>query len=118
MPMVVFRYRSGTMEAVSTTGCRAYGEISSMIRSQIGSHLPLYFVTVGPPFFVGMPQETLAHPFHYMFTTASNTVCIDFPSILNAVEKKPQTSATNENLPLCGFGFGLATSKLVTFRMC
>ncbi|KAG0333999.1 hypothetical protein BG000_008709 [Podila horticola] len=60
----------------------------------------------------GMPQETLAHPFHYMFTTASNTVCIDFPSILNAVEMKPQTSATNENLPLCGFGFGLATSKL------
>ncbi|KAG0032569.1 hypothetical protein BGZ81_010619 [Podila clonocystis] len=60
----------------------------------------------------GMPQETLAHPFNYMFTTASNSVCIDFPSILNAVEKKPHTSATNENLPLCGFGFGLATSKL------
>ncbi|KAF9426271.1 hypothetical protein BGZ94_006752 [Podila epigama] len=53
-----------------------------------------------------------AKPFNYMFTTASNTVRIDFPSILNAVEKKPQTSATNENLPLCGFGFGLATSKL------
>ncbi|KAF9335758.1 hypothetical protein BG006_010739 [Podila minutissima] len=60
----------------------------------------------------GMPQEKLAHPFDYMFTTGSNTVCIDFPSILNAVEKKPQTSATSENLPLCGFGFGLATSKL------
>ncbi|KAG0086884.1 hypothetical protein BGZ93_004857 [Podila epicladia] len=60
----------------------------------------------------GMPQEKLAHPFNYMFTTGSNTVCIDFPSILNAVEKKPHTSATNENLPLCGFGFGLATSKL------
>ncbi|KAF9299052.1 hypothetical protein BGZ74_009118 [Mortierella antarctica] len=60
----------------------------------------------------GMPQEKLTHPFDYMFTTGSNTVCIDFPSILNAVEKKPQTSATSENLPLCGFGFGLATSKL------
>ncbi|KAG0336750.1 hypothetical protein BG004_007914 [Podila humilis] len=60
----------------------------------------------------GMPKEKLARPFNYMFTTASSTVCIDFPSILNAVEKKPQTSSTNENLPLCGFGFGLATSKL------
>ncbi|KAF8982264.1 hypothetical protein BGZ52_002022 [Haplosporangium bisporale] len=60
----------------------------------------------------GMPQEKLARPFNYMFTTASKTVCIDFPSLLDAVEKKPQTSATNENLPLCGFGFGLATSKL------
>lgn len=62
---------------------------------------------------VGIPQEKMAHPFNYMFTTASKTVCIDFPSILDAVEKKSHMSATNENMPLCGFGFGLATSKLV-----
>ncbi|KAF9928208.1 hypothetical protein FBU30_002551 [Linnemannia zychae] len=60
----------------------------------------------------GMPPGYIAKPFDYMFTTASSTVCIDFPSIMTAVEKKPQTSALGENLPLCGFGFGLATSKL------
>ncbi|KAF9084174.1 hypothetical protein BGX29_006941 [Mortierella sp. GBA35] len=60
----------------------------------------------------GMPPAYAAKPYNYMFTTASSTVCIDFPSIMTAVEKKPQTSAIGENLPLCGFGFGLATSKL------
>ncbi|KAG0211141.1 [Pyruvate dehydrogenase (acetyl-transferring)] kinase isozyme 3, mitochondrial [Mortierella sp. GBA30] len=60
----------------------------------------------------GLPPNQVAKPFNYMFTTASNTVCIDFPSIMNALEKKPQRSAIGENLPLCGFGFGLATSKL------
>ncbi|KAG0277850.1 hypothetical protein BGZ95_005228 [Linnemannia exigua] len=60
----------------------------------------------------GMPPEHIVKPFDYMFTTASNTVCIDFPSIMTALEKKPQSSAMGENLPLCGFGFGLATSKL------
>ncbi|KAG0251316.1 hypothetical protein DFQ27_008845 [Actinomortierella ambigua] len=60
----------------------------------------------------GFPTGKVIRPFDYMFTTASNTVCLDFPSILNAVQTKPQTSATNENLPLCGFGFGLATSRL------
>lgn len=59
-----------------------------------------------------MSPEQISRPFDYMFTTASNTVCIDFPSILTAVESKPQKSAMGENLPLCGFGFGLATSKL------
>ncbi|KAF9580472.1 hypothetical protein BGW38_002877 [Lunasporangiospora selenospora] len=60
----------------------------------------------------GLPQRQITKPFDYMFTTASNTVCLDFPSIISAIESKPQTSATGENLPLCGFGFGLATSKL------
>ncbi|KAF9971785.1 hypothetical protein BGZ73_005167 [Actinomortierella ambigua] len=32
----------------------------------------------------GMPTGKTVRPFDYMFTTASNTVCIDFPSILNA----------------------------------
>ncbi|KAG0224794.1 hypothetical protein BGW42_004854 [Actinomortierella wolfii] len=65
----------------------------------------------------GLPTGKAVRPFDYMFTTASNTVCIDFPSILNAVQTKPQTSATNENLPLCGFGFGLATSRLATINI-
>ncbi|KAF8939031.1 [Pyruvate dehydrogenase (acetyl-transferring)] kinase isozyme 4 [Dissophora ornata] len=60
----------------------------------------------------GMPPEQVVRPFDYMFTTASNTVCIDFPSIMTAVEKKPHNATLGENLPLCGFGFGLATSKL------
>ncbi|KAG0364472.1 hypothetical protein BGZ54_007503 [Gamsiella multidivaricata] len=60
----------------------------------------------------GMPPAQAAKPFNYMFTTASNTVMIDFPSIMTAIEKKPQNAALGENLPLCGFGFGLATSKL------
>ncbi|GJJ74373.1 hypothetical protein EMPS_06731 [Entomortierella parvispora] len=60
----------------------------------------------------GMSPEQISKPFDYLFTTASNTVCIDFPSIISAVESKPQKSALGENLPLCGFGFGLATSKL------
>ncbi|KAF9954985.1 hypothetical protein BGZ70_010395 [Mortierella alpina] len=60
----------------------------------------------------GMPPEQVMKPFNYMFTTASNTVCIDFPSIMTALEKKPERAAIGENLPLCGFGFGLATSKL------
>ncbi|KAG9066776.1 hypothetical protein KI688_012687 [Linnemannia hyalina] len=60
----------------------------------------------------GMPPGHIVKPFDYLFTTASSTVCIDFPSIMTAVEKKPQKSAMGENLPLCGFGFGLATSKL------
>ncbi|KAF9128735.1 hypothetical protein BGW39_004796 [Mortierella sp. 14UC] len=60
----------------------------------------------------GMPPEHIVKPFDYLFTTASSTVCIDFPSIMTALEKKPQSSAMGENLPLCGFGFGLATSKL------
>ena len=60
----------------------------------------------------GMSPEQISKPFDYMFTTASNTVCIDFPSILTAVESKPPKAVMGENLPLCGFGFGLATSKL------
>ncbi|KAF9361313.1 [Pyruvate dehydrogenase (acetyl-transferring)] kinase isozyme 4 [Mortierella sp. NVP85] len=60
----------------------------------------------------GMPSGKAIKPFDYMFTTASNTVCIDFPSIITAVEMKPRNAALGENLPLCGFGFGLATSKL------
>ncbi|KAF9915524.1 [Pyruvate dehydrogenase (acetyl-transferring)] kinase isozyme 4 [Lobosporangium transversale] len=60
----------------------------------------------------GMPSEKVVKPFNYMFTTASNTVCIDFHSIMTAVEKKPHNATLGENLPLCGFGFGLATSKL------
>ncbi|KAF9573852.1 hypothetical protein EC968_007809 [Mortierella alpina] len=63
----------------------------------------------------GMPPEQVVKPFNYMFTTASNTVCIDFPSIMTALEKKPERAAIGENLPLCGFGFGLATSKLVSY---
>ncbi|KAF9193424.1 hypothetical protein BGZ50_007496 [Haplosporangium sp. Z 11] len=43
---------------------------------------------------------------------ASSTICIDFPSILSAMETKPEKSAMGENLPLCGFGFGLATSRM------
>ncbi|KAG0250692.1 hypothetical protein BG011_008157 [Mortierella polycephala] len=43
---------------------------------------------------------------------ASNTICIDFPSIMGAMEKKPEKAAMGENLPLCGFGFGLATSRM------
>ncbi|KAG0055012.1 hypothetical protein BGZ83_009782 [Gryganskiella cystojenkinii] len=60
----------------------------------------------------GLPPGQATKPFDYMFTTASNTVCIDFPSILTAIEKKHEKSAMGENLPMCGFGFGLATSKL------
>ncbi|KAF9278923.1 hypothetical protein BGZ68_008231 [Mortierella alpina] len=60
----------------------------------------------------GMPPDQVMKPFNYMFTTASNTVCIDFPSIMTALEKKPERAAIGENLPLCGFGFGLATSRL------
>lgn len=61
-----------------------------------------------------MPSGKATKPFDYMFTTASNTVCIDFPSIMTAVEMKPRNAVLGENLPLCGFGFGLATSKLVS----
>ncbi|KAI1314807.1 hypothetical protein EDD11_001684 [Mortierella claussenii] len=64
------------------------------------------------PTYPGMPSGQVVKPFGYMFTTASNTVCIDFPSIMTAVEKKAHNAALGENLPLCGFGFGLATSKL------
>ncbi|KAF9110945.1 hypothetical protein BGX27_005680 [Mortierella sp. AM989] len=60
----------------------------------------------------GMPSAHEEKLFNYMFTTASNTVCIDFPSIMAAVEKKPMNATLGENLPLCGFGFGLATSRL------
>ncbi|KAF8985231.1 [Pyruvate dehydrogenase (acetyl-transferring)] kinase isozyme 4 [Entomortierella lignicola] len=60
----------------------------------------------------GIPSSHKDKLFNYMFTTASNTVCIDFPSIMTAVEKKPMNATLGENLPLCGFGFGLATSRL------
>ncbi|KAF9978093.1 hypothetical protein BGZ65_007125, partial [Modicella reniformis] len=50
--------------------------------------------------------------FDYVFTAASNIVCIDFPSIMTAVEKRPRNATLGEPLRLCGFGFGLATSKL------
>ncbi|KAG0323253.1 hypothetical protein BGZ99_002872 [Dissophora globulifera] len=60
----------------------------------------------------GMPPGHVVQPFDYMFTTASSTICIDFPSLMTAIEKKPQNAVLGENLPLCGFGFGLATSKL------
>ncbi|KAF9183322.1 hypothetical protein BGZ51_004082 [Haplosporangium sp. Z 767] len=60
----------------------------------------------------GLPSGQNAKPFDYMFTTASSTICIDFPSILSAMETKPEKSAMGENLPLCGFGFGLATSRM------
>ncbi|KAF9397081.1 hypothetical protein BGX21_009281 [Mortierella sp. AD011] len=60
----------------------------------------------------GMPSSKEEKLFNYMFTTASSTVYLDFPSIMTAVEKKPVNATMGENLPLCGFGFGLATSRL------
>ncbi|KAF9158536.1 [Pyruvate dehydrogenase (acetyl-transferring)] kinase isozyme 4 [Mortierella sp. AD010] len=59
-----------------------------------------------------MPSSKEEKLFNYMFTTASSTVYLDFPSIMTAVEKKPVNATMGENLPLCGFGFGLATSRL------
>ncbi|KAI8347050.1 mitochondrial branched-chain alpha-ketoacid dehydrogenase kinase-domain-containing protein [Mortierella sp. GBAus27b] len=85
-----------------------YPEIKVKLSSTADGHLSILVKDSGG----GMPSGQVTKPFDYMFTTASNTVCIDFPSIVTAVEMKPRNAALGENLPLCGFGFGLATSKL------
>ncbi|KAF9972324.1 hypothetical protein BGZ65_009881 [Modicella reniformis] len=87
---------------------KSYPEIQVKLSSTADGDLSILIKDHGG----GMPAGKISKPFDYMFTTASNTVCIDFPSIMTAVENKPRNAALGENLPLCGFGFGLATSKL------